>query len=93
MLSCRIRSITPPGGVVGAAPSVEVLAGSAEPPPAQTLTSRLEGGLILSGEVPVGCAATKIVAVALARTSWADHESSWAVLPADLLEDEPDVLY
>jgi hypothetical protein len=38
-------SITPPGGVVGAAPSVEVLAGSAEPPPAPTLTSRLEGGL------------------------------------------------
>ena len=45
MLQCRIRSITPPGGVVGAAPSVDVLAGSAEPPPAPTLTSRLEGGL------------------------------------------------
>ncbi len=40
-----IRSITPPGGVVGAAPSVEVLAGSAKPPPAPTLTSWLEGGL------------------------------------------------
>ncbi len=45
MLPCRIRSITPSGGVVGAAPSVEVLAGSAEPSLAPTLTSRLEGGL------------------------------------------------
>jgi hypothetical protein len=34
MLPCRIRSITPLGRVVGAAPSLEVLAGSAEPPPA-----------------------------------------------------------
>ncbi len=39
---CRIRSITPPGGVVGAAPSVEVLAGSAEPPQAPTLPSGLK---------------------------------------------------
>jgi hypothetical protein len=45
MLPCRIWSITPPGWVVWAAPSVEVLAGSAEPPPAPTHTSRLEGGL------------------------------------------------
>jgi hypothetical protein len=45
MIPCRKLSITFPGGVVGAAPSVEVLAGSAEPPPPPTLTSRLEGGL------------------------------------------------
>jgi hypothetical protein len=25
--------------------------------------------------------------------AWADNESSWAVPPEDLLEDEPDVLY
>jgi hypothetical protein len=45
MFPCRILSIIPPGGVVGAAPSVEILAGSADPSPAPTLTSRLEGGL------------------------------------------------
>ena len=39
MLPCRIWSINPPGGIVGAAPSVEILAGSAEPPPAPTPTS------------------------------------------------------
>ncbi len=62
MLQCRIRSITPPGGVVGAAPSVEVLAGSAEPPPVTTLLSGLKEvlkwkwqqlSIILSGEVLV----------------------------------------
>jgi hypothetical protein len=45
MLACRIWSITPPGGVFETAPSVEFLAGSAELPPAPTLTSLLEGGL------------------------------------------------
>jgi hypothetical protein len=35
-------------------------------------------------------------AVPRARTSWADNESSWAVLPENVPEDpvdEPDVLY
>jgi hypothetical protein len=42
MLQRRIRSIAPPGWVVGATPSVEVLAGSAEPPPAPTLSYGLK---------------------------------------------------
>ncbi len=50
MLPCSIRSITSPGGVVGAAPSVEVLPGPAEPPAAPTLTSRLEEGLEVISE-------------------------------------------
>ncbi len=70
-------SITPSGGVVGAAPSFEILAGFAELPPVPTRPG-FEGGL--------GVVVVKVVHTSSRESFWSDD----AVRPQKLLRlDEP----